>query len=163
MIRWPTLVLVLALAAIYIVTSSAEMPPTVACHFGAGGRADGFMGRESYAAFMAGISVGVPLLLALGGSLARWLPPRLVNLPNRDYWLAPERRVQATVAVERWLMAFAGVLAIFLCYVHGLVVEANAASPPRLAEGPFIGGLVAFVAFALAWSAAFYYRFRRPR
>ena len=65
--------------------------------------------------------------------------------------------------VERWLMAFAGVLAIFVCYVHGLVVEANAASPQRLAEGPFIGGLVAFVAFALAWSAAFYYRFRRPR
>ena len=161
MIRWPALVLMLALAAIYIVSTGAELPPTVASHFGAGGRADGFGSREGYTAFMTGISVGVPLLIALGGLLARWLPPGLVNLPNRDYWLAPERRAQATVVVERWLMAFAGALAFFLCYVHGLVVEANAASPPRLAEAPFIGGLAAFVAFALAWSAAFYYRFRR--
>ena len=49
------------------------------------------MGREGYANFMAAISVGVPLLVALGGSLARWLPPGLVNLPNRDYWLAPDQ------------------------------------------------------------------------
>lgn len=162
MIRWSLLVLLLALAAIFIVATGDKLPSTVASHFGAGGRADGFMSRDGYVAFMAAITVGVPLLIALGGLLARLLPTGLVNLPNKDYWLAPERRDAALATLERWLVAFAGALAFFLCYVHWLVVEANAATPPRLPETPFIAGLAIFIAAALGWSIAFYSRFAAP-
>jgi hypothetical protein len=110
---------------------------------------------------MAGIVVAVPLLIALGGSAARRLPERLVNLPNKDYWLAPGRREQALSALELRMTVLACALAVFLCVVHWLVVEANAATPPRLHEPRFVAALAAFVAFAIGWSAAFYLRFRR--
>jgi len=162
MTRWLILLLVVSLCAAIVVASGQALPATVASHFGPEGRADGFMSRDVYVAFMAAIVVAVPLLIALGGALARWLPSRLVNLPNKDYWLAPERRAQAVSAMEVRMIAMACALAIFLCYVHWLVVQANAAAPPRLDEARFIAALAAFVIFALGWSAAFYLRFRRP-
>lgn len=161
MIRWLLVAAILALVAIFVVVTGEELPPTVASHFGAGGRANGFMGRDAYVAFMAAMAVGIPLLVALGGSLARWLPSRLVNLPDRDHWLAPERRAETLAAVELRMTVFACALAVFLAWVHWLVVEANAARPPRLDEESFIAALVVFVAFSLGWSAAFYLRFRR--
>jgi hypothetical protein len=47
--------------------------------------------------------------------------------------------------------------------VHWLVLEANGASPPRLATAPFAALLVAFLALVVVWIVALFRRFRRPR
>lgn len=153
-----------AAGAVYVVLSSQELPPSVASHFGAGGVANGFMTRAGYTVFMAVLTLGLPLLLAIALKMASRLPPAMINLPNRDYWLAPERKG----ATFQYLASMGGALGFlllaFLCFVHWQVVQANAVQPPRLAEGPFLVALVLFVFCTLGWLGAFLVHFyRRPR
>src|SRR5664279_3490148 len=86
------LLLVLVVAGGFVWLTSGELPPVVASHFGPGGTANGFMGKGMYIAVMLAVVVAVPALVGMSGQLVRVLPVQLVNLPNKQYWLAPERR-----------------------------------------------------------------------
>jgi hypothetical protein len=148
-------------AAVFVWVTSAQLPLLVASHFDGAGAANGFMPRGGYRGLMLTLLVGLPSLLtaltwwSLGASSAR------INLPNKDYWLAPERRT-ATIAYLRTCLLWFGVLLLaFLCYVHWLVVLANGQQPPRLDNAWFIGGLVSFFAALLVWLKMFFGRFRR--
>jgi hypothetical protein len=132
-----------------VVATLGALPDPVASSFGAGGRAQGFMSRTAYGALFVGLAVGLPALLA--GALA-WLPrrhPRLANIPNRDFWLAPERRAGVLARLERTGFLLGGGAAVFLAVVHALVLRANAHDPPRLANGPFAACVIGFVALTL--------------
>lgn len=58
---------------------------------------------------------------------------------------------------------FAVVLAMFLCYVHWLVVRANWDGSHHLAGVPFVVDLVAFLVFTTGWVVALVLRFRDVR
>jgi hypothetical protein len=105
--------------------------------------------------------MGLPTLVASTTLLLRALPPQLINLPNKRHWLAPERRAATLEALASMSLRFAAALAIFLCFMHWLVVRANAVQPPRLAESWFFAGLAAFGAGTLAWLFLLYRRFGR--
>lgn len=67
------------------------LPARIPTHFGAGGQADGWMDPRGFVLFNA-IFPALLLAVLLGtGLLVGRLPARFVNLPHRDYWLAPER------------------------------------------------------------------------
>ena len=158
-----TLVALIAAAAAVVLASSADLPPTVAAHFGANGAPDGYMSREAYVAFMTLLIVVLPLLLAATGRLSARLPSRVVNLPHKDYWLAPERRAGTLARIGLLSALYAHVLVLFLVFAHWLIVDAHGQTPVQLAEGPFFAGLGIFVAITLAWAMAFHFAFRRPR
>lgn len=157
----PALVALLAVAAAFILLSGQSLPPVVASHFTAGGNANGFMPRGAYLGLMLSITVLVPLLLALGHGVVRLVPPQFVSLPNRDYWLAPERAAETFAFLRQHGMLMSGMLAAFLCFVHWLVVRANALQPPRLSEAWFISGLVVFLLALAVWLGVFVAHFRR--
>lgn len=157
-----TLFALVAAAAAVMVASSADLPPMVAAHFGANGAPNGYMSREAYVAFMTLLVVALPLLVAAAGRLSARLPSRLVNLPNKDYWLAPERRAGALARIGLLSTLYAHVLVLFLVFAHWLIVDAHGRAPVRLAEGPFFAGLGVFVAITLLWAVAFHFAFRRP-
>ncbi|HXH03444.1 MAG TPA: DUF1648 domain-containing protein [Candidatus Competibacteraceae bacterium] len=148
-------------AVIYILKDSATLPATMATHFGSGGMPNGYMSRDGYIAFMVALVVVIPALVGLGGRLVRWLPAHMVNLPNKDYWLAPERRAQTTAWVESSTIVYAVFLVLFFCFIHSLVATANGSVPVRLPERPFFIGTFVFVAATVFLLVAFYIRFRR--
>ena len=88
--------------------------------------------------------------------------PRLVNLPHRDYWLAPERREAALAALAGFGWVFACLVTLFVAGMHWAILDAHASVPPRLAE-PYVHLLLgaSFVAL-VAWIIALYLRFRGP-
>jgi hypothetical protein len=106
---------------VFVWLRSAALPPRLASHFSASGAADGFMPRSTYVALMAAIAVGMPLLVAAAGRRVDVLPEQGITLPNRDHRLAPSRRARTLAFVRPMLTAFAALLALFLCVVHGLV------------------------------------------
>ena len=154
-------VVVLAAAAVFVWRSSAVLPATVASHFGAHGQVDGYLVRDAYRMFMTVTVVLAPLLVASTALMFRFLPLNLVNLPNREYWLAPERSAATLRDLEAMSLRFACALAVFLAYVHWLVVKANASHPPDLPESWFIGGLSAFLLVTLFWIVGLMRRFGR--
>lgn len=156
------LVVALALgAAAFVYLTSAQLPEVPATRFGAGGDPVAFMTRGTYRVFMIWLVAVVPLLVAFLPQFigARW--PQLLNIPNRQHWIAAERRAETLASVAARTELLAAVMILFLCFTHWLVVEANAGPARRLSGGPFLAGLGAFVAFVIGWIVAFRARFRR--
>jgi hypothetical protein len=152
----------LAGAAAFVLISGSSLPPLVASHFGVGGTANGFMSRNGYLAFMLIGTIVMPLLMVVPQRLVRTIPPRLINVPNRDYWLAPERIDSTLDYLRDHAVWFAALFAMLLCFVHWEVVQANMRTPARLAAQPFIAGLIAYAVAVLVWIAALVAHFRRP-
>src|SRR5690554_6551235 len=112
--RFRLLGLFLLVLAAWVAVSSQTLPSLVASHFDASGKADGYMPRGVYTAFVSILVAGAPLLVAL---LPYWVirdDGTNLNIPNKQYWLAPERRETTLALVRghgRWLAA---VVALFL-------------------------------------------------
>jgi len=139
-------VVVAAIAFVWL--SSRSLPPLVASHFGASGAANGFMPRSVYTWFMTGIIAVVPSLLVFLPNLTMSRPGARFNLPNKNYWLAPERRQETVEYLCGTARRFGYSLVGFMAYAHWLVVKANTVQPPTLSNEWFVGGLALFVVAA---------------
>jgi uncharacterized membrane protein len=158
---WLLFIGLLFFAAAFVPLTAGSLPARVASHFAGSGAANGFMSRSGYVVFMLVFSIGLPLgLVVFLCSIFRHASA-LINVPNRAYWLAPERR-EATVA---FLIAhaawFGALLVAFACFVDWLVVAANATQPPRLSILALLSGVAVFLACLLVWVAALLFSFRR--
>lgn len=156
------LLLMTACAATFVWITAASLPAMMASHFDASGAANGFMQRASYVHFMLAIVVAAPLATGLLPGLLLQVPGIRINLPNRDYWLAPERRAATIASLQRQMAGFAVLLVIFLAYVHWLTVRANQTIPPTLPSRWFFGGLIVFVVAVALWIGVLNQRFRLP-
>lgn len=153
-------VLLLA-AGIFIIGSSGALPERVASHFDASGFANGYMTRDGYRIFMLAFGVGLPLLMvALISGLPR-LMPGMINIPNRAYWLAPERREKTFVILDAFALWLGCMVAATVCGVHWLVIRANSVRPPQL-DNMLLLGLLGMLFAALAlWIFLLLRRFRK--
>ena len=102
-----------------------QLPETIASHFDAGGQANGFMSKFGFIVFEV---ILLSILLAIFLSAAKLLtkmPDSMINLPNKDFWLAPERR-ERTLAVFGDFFAWLSVaLTAMFIAVNYLVLNAN--------------------------------------
>jgi hypothetical protein len=151
-------------AALFVLLSSRNLPPVVASHFDGSGAANGFMGRELYTWFMLAFVVGMPLLLVYLPAFIFSSPRTKINVPNREYWLAPERRQKTVQFLCRHMERFAALFLLLFCYAHWLVIQANAQVPPKLSSPWFVAGLLVFVVLSIIWAGVFLGRHRKvPR
>ena len=154
-------VLIISASAVIYVSLDA-LPEMVASKFGNGGIARGFMGRSQYMGLMVGLMVGIPLLMLLGlCGLPRQFP-RMTNIPNKTYWIAPERRATMQAVLDRAGVALACTSLAFLASMHGLIVEANEHLPPRMDMRAFFLCLVLFLAIIVSLSIWLSLRLRKP-
>jgi uncharacterized membrane protein len=115
------LVLALHLASIW-----SDMPETMASHFSAGGRADAFMTKQGFFLVMALVGGGSVAAVFVAPALIGFLPARLVNLPNRDYWLADDGRRKEAIGRLAGLLGWVGAATTGLLVIATyLAVEAN--------------------------------------
>lgn len=152
---------VIALAAARVAAVWDRLPPTMASHFGPSGRADAFMPRDGFFWVFGGLAGGTTLLVLLMPWLLKKLPPSLVNLPHREYWLAPERRAEAIARLGGWLAWLGVALAVFMFVALELTLQANLERRP-LANGPFMAALIGFLALTIGMLVGLYRRFRIP-
>jgi len=163
--KFPVLLFVMLLAAAtaLILYSVPELPELVAVHFNAAGRANGFMTRTGCRDFMLASTLGMPLLIVIATTLLpRVLPASLINIPNRDYWLAPERAHDSLVFLSEQGLWFGCILVLFLASVDGMLVKANAVSPPEFPNALLIAMLILFFCAVGAWGLRMLRRFRAP-
>lgn len=140
-----------------------RMPARMATHFGAMGRANGWMSRAENDVVHWGV---VALAVFIGFVIpivVRYVPIGLINVPNRDHWLAPERQAETLGALESRLAWFGAALLGLLLVVHREVFRANLRDPARLDEGVFVTAMAVFMGFVVVWLALLLWRFRRPQ
>jgi len=153
----------LAAAGIFIALLVADLPDVVAVHFDAAGRADGFATREASREFMLAFTLGTPMFVMLVTALLpRVLPASMVNVPNRAYWLAPERSRETLAYLSGHGTWFACLLVIFLTVVAYLLVRANLTQPPVFPTRLLIAALLMLFASIGVWALCMFRRFAMP-
>lgn len=101
------IVLTIVVCIFQIVMWYGDLPEMVPSHFDANGDVDGQMSRNAFCAMMGLLNLGLLIGLPLTGYLAKHLPDSLVNIPNKEYWLAPERRDASLSVMTDFVSAIA--------------------------------------------------------
>jgi uncharacterized membrane protein len=156
------LVVVFAIAAVQIAYYYPQLPAVVASHFDASGAPNSWTPKSSFFGLFCLIYILYAALFWVLPHLIIVMPPSLINMPNKDYWLAPGRREFTAHAIGDLMLWFGVALTAFLIAVCQLAILANL--PGHSGNlGPAIWWLFAiFLAFAFAWLARFALWFRRP-
>jgi len=124
-----------------VIANAVLSQQRIATHFDIHGNPNGWMTRSKYAWVSIVVSVGLPLLLAAIGYGVRFLPVNrfTFKIPNRDYWLVPERRGEVYACVLRFCLWVACLEAVFMLALHILVVFANRQTPPHFPTAVALG------------------------
>lgn len=101
------------------------LPEKVATHFGPNGAPDGFMSRTSHATFQVALILGMPIFLLGLGRLSRYMPNSMVNIPNKAYYLHPDRRDQTLATTNVFLVWITVVTEAFFIGLSHLLFTAN--------------------------------------
>src|SRR5712675_1010261 len=92
--RIPALVFNLLLLGylVFLFCTVALLPQRMATHFDINGQPNGWMTRSSAVLLQGIVGLLLPLIIVGIFFVIRFAPARLINLPHRDFWFAPERR-----------------------------------------------------------------------
>ena len=142
--------------------SLAILPERFAIHFGSGGVPDGWASSSTNALMMLGMNTFLFLTFYLSPRIIDKVPARWISLPNRDYWLAPERRRRAVEMLSGYLWQFGTALFLFLFLVGLLSLRANLSDPVRLDEAALLIALGIFLGYTVLWMIALVRAFRIP-
>lgn len=156
------LALVWVLFATYVWQTAGRLPERVATHFGVNGVPNGWETHTGYIQFTLLFGTLVPafvlgtfVLIRLGGGWG-------LNIRNKEYWLAPERRQETFDFVQRHGVRFAGLLILFFGGVHYMILAANAQSPANLPLS-LVGEVTGvFLAATAIWVIILTTHFRKP-
>lgn len=148
-------------AAVHFSSMYSQLPAVVASHFDGRGAPNGWQTKQTF--FFVFVAVSL-LALVVGFAIPRIiaaLPMQLINLPNKHYWLAPERREETL----EWLKAYFGWFACGLYAVMIVAYDYAAQSnlhpdhPPGVAR--LVYTLVGFLAFVIVWLVRMFTKFLR--
>jgi uncharacterized membrane protein len=140
-----------------------RLPERIATHFDGAGLPNGWMSRAGLGTFDFIFMVFVLAVVIGSAFLIRLLPVSLINVPNREYWFAPQRRRQTHDRMLAHMLWFACLMVAFLTAVNQLVFAANLRpGHPHLPGAGMITLLVCFLAALVAWVIALYRIFPRP-
>ncbi len=153
-----------------VIVSLAQMfyfwpltPETMASHFNGRGQADGWSPRALFFVIYAGL---VALLFFTFQVLPRQLkrlPDSLINLPNKRFWLEPERREATFGVIERQMTMLGNATMILIIGTMQLVFRANVSGSDRISGEMMWIMLAAYIFISLVWTVQFVRRFRKPQ
>jgi uncharacterized membrane protein len=134
------------------------LPETVATHFDGYGNANGWMSKEMFLVFESVLVVFVAVEFLLVPWFVRRLPNSLINLPNKEYWLADTRREETFAIFRTYFEVFGAAILALLVIVNHFVYRANIG---RTSLPSYIWlVIVAFLLFVAVWLVRFIREFR---
>jgi uncharacterized membrane protein len=127
-----------------------SLPEKIATHFGSSNSPSSYSDKLSFLLlyniimlFLTAMFWGINYLMKIGGD-------SMVNLPNKKYWLAPERR-EATIEKLRANMNFFGLLTFLFMLLNQIYIfEANLLTEVRLGDSFWIT-FVVYMMMIMIW------------
>lgn len=162
--RLPKLIFVLlaAYAALHFSSCYSQLPGVVASHFDAHGIANGWQTKSAFIRVFAMVSV---LAAAIGFGLPRIIalvPARLINLPNKQYWLSREHLAETQEFLSTYFAWFGCAVFLIIISTFDYAVESNLHPEDRPDISRMWYPLAGFLVFVVAWIIRILTRFLRP-
>jgi hypothetical protein len=152
--------LIFVAALILDIASLFILPSQVAIHFTFGGRADNWAPGYAHTLIFLGIHVVLFISFYLVPRQVFKFPPRMINLPNKEFWFLDANKPRAEATFQQLMWQFGAAVFLFLLAVEVLVIRANLSAPVRLNEKVFIAALAAFLLYTPCWCIALFRAFR---
>ena len=150
-----TRLLLLGLVFVSLVEAARQWnsaPGRVPSHFDAAGSPNAWSSRDAFVTLQVVVTLGVAALFNGIAWLLKSTPTRLINLPNKSYWLAPERREETMERLASSFEVFACATVLLLIVVFELTSLASHSG--GLATNYFVPVLVAYLVFSAGWTVA---------
>jgi len=162
--RLPKLIFVLLVlyAAVHFSNLYPQLPDVVASHFNARGAENGWQTKQAFFSVFIVVSV-LPIVVGFGvPRIIAAVPAQLINLPNKQYWLAPEHRAETMAFLDAYFAWFACAIFLIIILTFDYAIQSNLhpENPPNPARMWYV--LVGFLLFTLVWVVRMLARFLRP-
>jgi uncharacterized membrane protein len=122
-----------------------QMPEHMASHFAADGRANGWQSRDGFFVLLSLVTSVSAVVCFLAPRQIASQPNARINLPNRDYWLAPERREETMCFISATMAWFGSGILFVLISGTFLALQANLATDHRFNSEAMLAVLVCFL------------------
>jgi len=140
----------------------SKLPDPVPSHFDAAGQVNGEMSLFGFYALMISLHVVMLVLFPVLGAFLKVIPNSMINVPNRDYWLAPERRDSTLLFNSTFLVAIGwqtSWLLILLFHLTCMVAVKNKTT----ITPEFNYVMTGYLLVVFGEVVYLYYKFRRPK
>lgn len=161
--RLPKLLFVLlaAFAAVYFSSIYAKLPEVVASHFDAYGNPNGWESKQVFLAFFLGVTLIPAVLVFVVPAIIKAIPVDLVNLPNKRYWLSPERSAETLDFLTSRFAWFGCAVYGLMLFVFRYAVQSNLHPHDRPDPNSIWMALGAFFGLVAIWSILIALHFAR--
>jgi len=153
------LVCLTVFAAVFVIYTTRYLPDTVATHFGADNRANGWMSRDDYRFFILSFMIGISTFVSFVIGILPRKFPQWTNVPNRDYWLSAERRDDSLNYLNAHGKRLGCLIVMMMLGMHYVILKANHMRPPTLPGSTFSAVLFGFALALIWWIVRLYRRF----
>ena len=162
--RLPRLLFVVlaAGAAIYFSSYYGQLPDVVASHFNGSGVPNGWQSKSAFFGLFVAMNVlsavvgfGIPRIIAT-------VPPQLINLPNKRYWLAPEHLAETMAFLGVYFAWFGFAVLLIIILTFDYAIQSNLHPNNRPDSSRMWYTLVGFLLFVVVWIARMFMRFGQP-
>lgn len=150
--------LLIVAAVLHMLYYYPLLPDRIASHFDARGRPDGWSDKIAFLSIYAGVLLLMAAIQIMTSRSLAKMSVSLINLPNKKYWLAPERRAQSIAILEKYLSGFWSATLILLICTMDMAFGVNLGRNQSLGEWFFLL-LAAFMLFTLVWTVSLIRRF----
>ncbi len=141
---------------------SRFLPDRVAIHFNISGQPDGWASNGMNTVFFSATFLILNALFAGIALLMKKIPVSLINMPNREYWFAPERRAASAYVLGTFFAELCFFLNIFLSGILLMTFFANR-TQGQLPPAIMFSWLGVFLIFVVLWIVHLLKAFRLPK
>jgi uncharacterized membrane protein len=145
------LIVVFVANLVLMVVSLAILPDRVAIHFGGGGHPDSWATKEFNAAIFLVLEVPFFLLFFYSSRLTLGFPRKLLNVPNKEYWLQEGNLALFQQKFGRFMAEFGVAIFVFFFCISTLAIQANLSEPVQLNETWFMTVFTTYILYTLWW------------
>lgn len=125
--KWGTIVTIvlLFLSIIQLVHYHPILPDRIASHFNLMMQPDKWSAKNTVMFFNLALILFFALLFHFLSWLIYKMPESFINLPDKSYWLAPERKKHTLNSLAAFFIWMGNVTIVFLIVTFNLVYQAN--------------------------------------
>ena len=136
------------------------LPERIASHFNISGEADGWMNKESFLILM------IIIFVVVNGSLFGITffiksSTSIINIPNKEYYLSPERKDASLKIINNFLMLINNLTIVLIIVINYLIIRTNIEGTDKLTSYFIYIIIIYFLAMALIVFKIFTY-FKKP-
>jgi Protein of unknown function (DUF1648) len=151
-----------ALGTAHAVYWYPRLPERMATHFDFNGKPDGWSTKGTFITIYYGVTAVSALLLFGVALLFRFLPARMMNLPNKEFWCSPEHQQETHDFLFYYFFWFASATLLLLIDLAEQTFRVNLGKTAALPHSML--SLGCYLAFTALWAAGLIATFiRKPK